>query len=295
MYIQKAFRKVVAVVGAAALVASPLLLAPNGATASTSSISSISARASTPHITATLTKTSIALTGVSGLRAGRVRVSVEGKGTVEFARFKAGYSVADFTDDMNKFGAQHDLKALKRVVANTQILGGFTGGGSGTIVLPKAGSYTPFSLGQRGLIVGRSITARGPVRTSSVPRTDGKILAKPGPAWGGSSSFPMKGRLLFKNKSTTGTPHFLILQQVVEGTTTDQVLEYLQTSDENSPPPPWGLRASTETGSISPGRSLTLNYDLPAGQYVVMCFFPDPNMGGMPHALMGMLEMIHLT
>jgi hypothetical protein len=25
-----------------------------------------------------------------------------------------------------------------------------------------------------------------------------------------------------------------------------------------------------------------------------MCFFPDPNMGGMPHALMGMLKMIHL-
>jgi hypothetical protein len=40
---------------------------------------------------------------------------------------------------------------------------------------------------------------------------------------------------------------------------------------------------------------MTVDYDLPAGQYVVMCFFPDPKMGGMPHALMGMLEMITLS
>ena len=50
-----------------------------------------------------------------------------------------------------------------------------------------------------------------------------------------------------------------------------------------------------ETGTLSPGRSMTVDYDLPAGQYVVMCFFPDPKMGGMPHSLMGMLRMIHLT
>ena len=39
---------------------------------------------------------------------------------------------------------------------------------------------------------------------------------------------------------------------------------------------------------------MTVNYDLPPGQYVIMCFFPDPNMQGMVHALMGMLKMIHL-
>ena len=104
---------------------------------------------------------------------------------------------------------------------------------------------------------------------------------------------PAKGRFLLKNKGNTGFPHFVVLQQVKEGTTTDQVLEYLQSGEEA--PPAFGLPASFETGSVSPGRSLTANYDLPAGQYVVMCFFPDPKMGGMPHALMGMLEMIHLT
>lgn len=284
-------RRVVAIVSAAALASSPLLLAPSGADASSAPTAS---RAAMPHVTATVTKKSIKLTGTHGLRAGRITLSVKGKGTVELAMFKRGYDAGDFAADLNKFGAKNDIKALKHALANTKILGGFAGGGSGTIVLPRAGSYTPFSLGNRGVVFGDTLRVTGPPRTSSVPRTDGRILAEPGPSWGGSSHLPMKGRFLFKNKATTGVPHFVVLQQVAEGTTTDQVLEYLQTSDEQTPPPAWGLPAGMETGSLSPGKSMTVDYDLPAGQYVVMCFFPDPKMGGMPHALMGMLEMIHL-
>ncbi len=107
---------------------------------------------------------------------------------------------------------------------------------------------------------------------------------------------PANGRFLFKNKATTGVPHFVILQQVAEGTTTDTgAASICRPRRGQTPPPAWALQAGMETGSLSPGRSMTVDYDLPAGQYVVMCFFPDPQMGGMPHALMGMLEMIHLT
>ena len=289
MHMVKRLRRVVAVVSATTLASTPLLLAPGGATASSAPTTT---SAATPTITATLTKKTIRVTGADGLRAGRVKLSVRGKGVVEFVRFKDGYDIADFTADVNKFGAKNDIKALKRALANTKILGGLAGGGSGTIVLPRAGSYTPISIGQRGVVHGKAIVVKGPRRTSSVPRTDGRIVAKSGPSWGGSAHLPMKGRLLFKNRGNTGVPHFLILQQVAEGTTTDQVLEYLQSGEEA--PPPWALPASLETGSLSPGRSMTVNYDLPGGQYVIMCFFPDPKMGGMPHAMMGMLRMIHL-
>ena len=245
-----------------------------------------------PHVTATLTKKTIRLKGADNLRAGRVKLSVMGRGTVEFAMFKAGYDAADFTADVNKFGAKNDVKALKRAIKNTSIIGGLTGGTTGSIVFPKPGAYTPISIG-RGVVTGKTLVVRGPARSSKAPHTDGSILAKNGPSWGGSSTMPAKGRFLFKNKRNTGVPHFVILQQVAEGTTTDQVLAALQ--NEQGPEPTWLLPASMETGSLSPGRSMTVDYDLPAGQYVVMCFFPDPNMGGMPHALMGMLEMIHLT
>lgn len=290
MQMVKTLRRGVAVVSATALACAPLLLAPSGATASPAPTTS---RAATPHLTATLTKKSIKVTGADNLRPGRVTLSVKGNGVVELAMFKRGYDATDFVTDVNKYGAKNDIKALKHALANTLILGGFQGGGSGTVVLPRAGSYTPFALGQRGVVLGDPIVARGAKRSSSVPKTDGRILATTGPAWGGSSMLPASGRFLFKNKGDTDVPHFVVLQQVVEGTTTDQVLEFLQSGDEGQPP--WGLPGGMETGSISPGKSMTVDYDLPAGQYVVMCFFPDPKTGGMPHALMGMLEMIYLT
>ena len=295
MQMHDRLRRVVATVGAAALAASPLLLAPTGASATSSRAAAPTlSRAAMPHISATLTKKALRLKGTDGLRAGRVKLSVTGKGTVELAMFDKGYDAQDFAADVNKFGAKQDIKALKHALAHTQILGGLAGGDTGTIVLPRAGSYTPFSLGERGIVLGKSFTARGPVRKTRAPRTDGRILAKPGPSWGGSSTLPATGSFMFKNKRTTGVPHFVVLQQVAEGTTTDQVLQFLQ-SGEEGPPPSWALPASMETGSLSPGHSMTVDYDLPPGQYVVMCFFPDPKMGGMPHALMGMLEMIHLT
>jgi hypothetical protein len=292
MQMVKRMRGVVAIVSATALACTPLLLSPTGATASGAPVARAAA---TPHITATLTKKTVRLKGADNIRPGRVKLSVNGKGVVEFAMFKRGYDVDDFTADVNKFGAKNDIKALKRALANTTILGGFGGGGSGTIVLPRAGSYTPFAIGPRGVIAGKPLIVRGAKRASRTPKVDGRIIAKDGPSWGGASELPKKGTFLFKNRRSTGEPHFVILQQVAEGTTTDQVLQFLQTDDGSSPPPSWVLPASMETGSISSGKSLTAKYDLPAGQYVVMCFFPDPEMGGMPHALMGMLRMIHLV
>lgn len=290
MQMQKRLRGVVAVLGAAVLAGAPLLVAPTGASASGAPTTS---RAAMPHIKATLTKKTIRLTGTDGLRAGRVKLSVSGKGTVELAMFERGYDATDFAADVNKFGAKNDIKALKRALAHTQILGGLVGGDTGTIVLPRAGSYTPFSLGERGIVLGKAFEARGPVRKTAAPSTDGTIIATTGPSWAGSSQLPAKGRFQFKNKRSTGVPHFVVLQHVAEGTTTDQVLEFLQSGEQGQPT--WGLAGGMETGSLSPGHSMTVDYDLPAGQYVVMCFFPDPKMGGMPHALMGMLEMIHLT
>ena len=283
-------RKAVAVVSATALACTPLLLAPSGATASPASVSS---RSAMPHITATLTKKTIRLKGADDLRAGRVMLSVTGNGIVEFAKFRAGYDAADFTADIGKFGAKNDIKALKHALKNTTILGGLAGGGSGTVVFPKPGAYTPFSLGERGVVTGKPVVVGGPARSSKAPRTDGRIIGINGPSWGGSSTMPATGTFMFKNKGNTGVPHFVALQQVAEGTTTDTVLEFLQSGDEGNPP--WGLPAGMETGSLSPGRSMTVDYDLPPGQYVVMCFFPDPKMDGMPHAFMGMLKMIHLT
>ena len=83
------------------------------------------ARAATPHLTALLTKKTINVSGADDLRAGRVQVDVRGRGIVEIVTFKRGYDVTDFTADVNKFGAKNDIKALKRALKNSTIVGGF--------------------------------------------------------------------------------------------------------------------------------------------------------------------------
>ena len=101
-------------------------------------------------------------------------------------------------------------------------------------------------------MLGDPILVRGAERSSRSRGPTARSSPRPVPRGAAPSTLPTKGRFLFKNKGNTGVPHFVILQQVVEGTTTDQVLEYLQ-SEEEAPPPSWVLQASLETGSISPG------------------------------------------
>ncbi|KRF00098.1 hypothetical protein ASG88_11960 [Nocardioides sp. Soil777] len=269
-----------AVVCTSALVAAPLLV-PATATAQRAEAAAIQS------ITIRVAKQAITVKGAKGLDAGRIKVQVKGRGSAEIAMFDRGYDYRDFSKDAAA-ADKGNMKALKRALANTTILGGFQSGGSGTIVLPKAGEYTVFSFESRG----HAVLTAGKGRTSPAPDVDGKIVGKTGPVWGGSNTLPAKGTFLFKNADKT-VPHFVVLQQVVEGTTTDQVLAAL-TSGEEGPPPDFMLPAGMDTGSLSPGRKMTVNYDLPPGQYVIMCFFPDPNMQGMPHAFMGMLKMIHL-
>lgn len=290
MHVPTGLRRAVAIVCATALASTPVLLAPT--TAGASGAATASAPAAMAHLTAKATKRGINVKGTDGLRAGRVHLTVKGSATVEFVGFDGGYGPDEFVSDVNKCGEKCDVKALRRAIDNTTIIGGTTAGDA-TIVFPKAGTYAPFSVGERGVVVGRSFSVSGPPRQSKTPRVDGSIIAKKGLAWGGASSLPADGRFLFKNRRSSGVPHFVEMQQVLEGTTADQVLESFQAGPAG-PPPPF-LEGRLLTGSLSAGQSMTVDYDLPPGHYAVMCFFPDPDMKGMPHAFMGMIRIIELT
>jgi hypothetical protein len=282
MRLLRSARAGIAVACASTLVSAPLLVP------TTSTAAPARTEAAMQSISIKVAKKAINVRGAKGLHAGRIKVKVSGKGVAEILMFQDGYEFADFRKDVAA-SDKGDMKALKRAIARTTFVGGVQPGSSGTVVLPKAGDYTVFSFASRGHAEFRAAAKR----QAKQPRVDGSIVGKTGPRWGGSSTLPAQGTFTFKNADST-TPHFVILQQVAEGTTTDQVLQALQ-SQQQGPPPDWFLSGSLETASLSPGRSMTVDYDLPAGQYVVMCFFPDPSMHGMPHALMGMLEMIHLT
>ncbi|KRE95145.1 hypothetical protein ASG76_05535 [Nocardioides sp. Soil774] len=252
-------------------------------------------RAAVPTITAHITRTGVRLTGVDGLHAGRAELVVTGKGdtTVSFGTLRRGYSWTSFSHDLVAGFVKNKATAIKRIYAKTDAIGGLAPGGTGTIVFPHPGKYFAFTFGEKGPSKPAEFVV-GARRRSRAPHVDGRIVAADGPGWRGSSTMPAKGTFLFKNAATTKVLHFVELQRVKEGTTVQEVLATFQ-GPETQGPPPWFMPGSMQADVISQRRSMTVDYDLPPGQYVVLCFMPDPKMGGMPHALMGMIEMIHLT
>jgi hypothetical protein len=104
-------------------------------------------------------------------------------------------------------------------------------------------------------------------------------------------SWPRHGTFTWTNR--TDTIHFVELQPVKAGTTDKQVQAYFDSHSQQPPPFVLPGRPSSGADVISPGKSLQLSYSLPRGTYVLLCFVADDKTG-MPHALMGMHEVVVL-
>ena len=92
--------------------------------------------------------------------------------------------------------------------------------------------------------------------------------------------------------NVSDTIHFLNLVPVKAGTTDKQVQQYFDSGAQG--PPSFATGGSSGGSDVqSPGTSLQLTYDLPAGTYVLLCFVAD-DQTGMPHALMGMHKVVVL-
>jgi hypothetical protein len=281
----KTFRNGLAALCAVALVATPALTTSTAASGSTAG-RTVDSSTLKQTLTVKISKKDLTVSGAKNLRAGWVGLKVKGKGSMGVVSLKNGYTFKDLNADFVA-GNGGDVKALKRAFKNTEFLGGLTAGSSadtGSIRLPRPGEYTVFKFGQRKLTSPATIEAGKKV--GGKPDFDATVIGASGRRWTGADQLPASGTLRLKN--TDDQPHFLSMVQVVPGTTVDQVLEALQ-SDEQ---PPWVLPGELETDAVSPGRSMTADYELPPGQYVALCFVPDPTMKGMPHALMGMVKMI---
>jgi len=101
-------------------------------------------------------------------------------------------------------------------------------------------------------------------------------------------SWPHKGTYTFKNVSDT--LHMMQIVPVKPGTTDADITAFFAGKTKNVPliPGPTGGNDVT-----SPGVTLQVSYNLPAGTYVLLCFVAD-DMTGMPHAFMGMHKVVVL-
>lgn len=81
--------------------------------------------------------------------------------------------------------------------------------------------------------------------------------------------------------------HQLILIELLEGKTLDDVMAVLE-KNPNARPPSW-VRLIRKQAFAKPGKSDEFATELTAGSYVMLCFVPDKK-SKQPHAALGMVK-----
>lgn len=291
--------------GIAASAAVVLVSAGAGVAASTPSAHG--SLASTPKLAVRISKGHLSMSGPRQFAAGRVAISLKavgGERTVGVGSLKKGYTWTKLRADLTAFGEKQGsgpngstpksaLKHLNNVIKHTNLYGGLDAQAGqtlhGTVVLPKPGTYIVFDDSGNLPSHPTKLTVTGPAVKRAAPDSTATVTALTTRRFGGATTLPAHGTITFKNDSTE-SPHFLDLFHVKEGTTKKQVLDAFSSSS----PPTFVRKGQAATDSLGEGNSQTLSYHLPKGEYVEVCFFPDPKTG-MPHAFMGMIRVVHLT
>lgn len=251
-----------------------------------------------PTITVTGGKT-LHYHGPSTVQAGRVRI-VLAKGTaalgvihlrkgLTFANYRAARKQIDKELQTNPKQGLRDLRAaLKLVVFEGGLQGPASTTKSMTVVLTKGVHflYSDAALPKQPF----KIRVVAPAQRRPAPSTAATVAMRPGNQFGGAKVLPHAGTIRVINNASN-SPHFLILQHVKQGTTRKQIEDYFASGGQGAPK--FALRESTSTDALNPHHSQTFTYRLPRGEYVELCFFPDPQTG-MPHAFMGMFRIVTL-
>jgi hypothetical protein len=270
-------------VASGGLLAAPATAAPAPPDLSVKGVPTVVARMTSHHIT---------LSVGHRIRAGNVVfkvVSGDDRGhELQLLRLHRGYTPKEAQADFAK-AFRGNVAAVNRVDDNITFLGGAP-------AKPGKPGWFSVKLHANRLMV---VDQNGPA--AAVLRVHGK--AAPRPAVPHSSritalsygfdpslkTMPASGWSLVNNVSDQ--PHFVVMNRVKPGTTRKQVRRFFASGSQKQPS--WALRANTSTAVISPYRAERFHYDLPAGRYLLMCFWPDDETG-MPHAYMGMWHFVSL-
>jgi hypothetical protein len=225
------------------------------------------------------------------VHAGRILFkakTTDGGHVLQVARLRNGYTIEQAGPDIEK-AMQGDVPAVQRVDHGISFRGGVAThplrpGRYSTVL--KAGQYVVLDQQGGGLAM---LTVTG----SHMRRV-------PAPHHGtvttftfGFGSYPraMTAHGWIRMSNQSDQPHFVELQRVQPGTTAAMVRKTLTSGSEEEPS--WTLKADTTSGVISPGTTEVMHVDLPAGRYLLLCWWPDDETG-MPHALMGMWKLVTL-
>ena len=229
--------------------------------------------------------------GVTTLHAGRYHFHVvthAGDHVLQLLRFKNGYTAQQAIGDFTK-AFQGNVAAVQRIDNGVVFRGGADAKPqkpADMVVVLKPGHF--FAIDQNGNAVAQ-LTVVGQAADTQLGQHDGTYSAF-SYGWGVSKHLPASGTVKVTNRADQ--PHFLVLQRVKDSTTNAMVRKSLAKGGNGQPS--WLLKATADSGVISPNTSQLMSYDLPAGKYFIACFWPD-YFTGMPHFLMGMWKLVTVS
>ncbi len=274
-----------------AAIAVAVTAAVTGSLATVPSAAGAAGLAPVPIVQVHVTNKGIQVGAHNTVTAGRTIYHVTtGKGVhqINVVKLKKGYSLPQFGQDIGKaFGG--DVKAINRVDRRTVLRGGTEAGpknpGAFTANLP-AGTFYFLDVNTNKFAAVKVVGKATPRKNVPNGGTIGLYT------YGFTTDRPAlthAGWVHLVNNADQ--PHFVQFQEVKESTTNAQVRSYFKHHAQGQPS--FGLRPNFGTGVMTQGQNSDVYLNLPAGKYLIACFWPDFKTG-MPHAFMGMWKLIHL-
>jgi len=292
----KPTRATAALAGLAAVLLSAGPLTTADAVTTSHRTTSVSAASATtghlPTVVARMRPSAIKLSVGNRMHAGRVKFNVvtkQGSHTLQLLRLHGDYTMEQAGADLNK-AFSGDTDAIKRVDRRITWLGGAptrAGHPSEFVVTLKAAHYVVIDQESNALT---TLRVFGTVRPRPAVDVASGITTFSYGFGVSDTTIPKSGWTRIKNRADQ--PHFVVMQRVKDGTTDRMVRRYVKSGSQRDPS--WLAPGGTSVGVLSPGRGQTFHYDLPAGKYVLACFWPDDETG-MEHFRMGMWKLIKLT
>lgn len=251
------------------------------------------ARAAAPTIKAKVTDTAIKLS-TGSINAGLVTFKVvdnksKRAAVLQAFRLHAGYTLQDLSADFGP-AFSGDTAAIARLDDNVTWLAGAEAKSAKPGWFQERltkGSYVFIDQNQNAPIF-TTLTVKGTAHKRTPVASHGKINIF---TYGFEPRGAIRNKGWVKVANRSDQPHFIEFQAVKKGTSRAQVLKFLRSGGHGQPS--FAMRAHTSFGVISPNRHAAWKLDLPKGRYALMCFWPD-RMSGMPHAFMGMVDMVNL-
>jgi hypothetical protein len=228
------------------------------------------------------------------IRPGVTTFSIRSRRSAGFQIVQAapGYTKREFVRDVNAF-ANENLRAFRRFEAGTTLLGGMPSTrkkpATMSVDLPE-GTYWAVDTMPR-LIRAEKILTFTVAGEDAGGKLSGQVIRATGEhSWGKvTPRIRTQGRIWFQNPSDAN--HFVQIARLAKGKTMKDFRAWVnkvRQGDEMTQPPLTFRAPSVDTGVISGGKSMSFDYRLPKGRYVLLCWWPDADMDGTPHAILGM-------